>query len=83
MKTKIAEGKIGGSYMVESVDCSTIFSREQFTQQQKDIQKMVVDFCIKEVFPHKEKIEAKNFHIIKELLKKMGGSGPKALGVIG
>lgn len=75
MKTKIAEGKIGGSYMVESVDCSTIFSREQFTQQQKDIQKMVVDFCEKEAFPHKEEIEAKNFHIIKELLKKMGELG--------
>ncbi len=73
---KIAKNrKTGGRFMIETVASSPIYSREQFTEEQKEIERMVIDFCEGKVFPHRERIEGKDLDLTITLLREMGELG--------
>ena len=73
--------KTGGRFMLETVASSPIFSREQLSEEQKDIEKMVLDFCEGKVFPHREEIEGKDLELARSLLKEMGELGLLSLDI--
>ena len=73
--------KTGGRFMVETVCSSPIFTREQLTEEQKEIQKMVEDFCTEKVVPARSQIEKKDYDLVKQLLKEMGKLGLLSLDI--
>ena len=75
MKETVASRKTGGRFMLETVASSSIFTREKFSEEQKEIEMMVIDFCKGKVFPHRERMEGKDLDFARTLLKEMGELG--------
>lgn len=73
--------KTGGMYMLETVCSSPIFTREQLTDEQKEIRKMVRDFCTERVLPVREQIESKDLELARKLLVEMGELGLLSLDI--
>lgn len=67
--------KTGGVFVLEPVGTTPIFSREQFSEEQQEIEKMVEDFCKEHVVPAIDQIEKKDRDLIHGLLRQMGDLG--------
>ncbi|MBX6395851.1 MAG: acyl-CoA dehydrogenase family protein [Alicyclobacillaceae bacterium] len=65
----------GGSFLVGPVDPETVFTPEDFTEEHRMIAKTTYDFCMGEVAPRDEDIEAQNFDVTVGLLRKAGELG--------
>ncbi|MEE2876885.1 MAG: acyl-CoA dehydrogenase family protein [Candidatus Neomarinimicrobiota bacterium] len=81
MKETVASRKTGGRFMLETVASSSIFTREKFSEEQKEIEMMVIDFCKGKVFPHRERMEGKDLDFARTLLKEMGELGLLSLDI--
>ncbi|TQR09305.1 acyl-CoA dehydrogenase family protein [Psychrobacillus soli] len=65
----------GGSFLVEDIDASRIFTPEDFTDEQKMIAKTAEDYVTNEVVPVVEKLENHEFEHSVRLLKSAGDLG--------
>ncbi|MCS6883865.1 MAG: acyl-CoA dehydrogenase family protein [Acidobacteriota bacterium] len=65
----------GGSFLIEDVAPSEIFTVEDFSEEQKMIAQTTHDFVVGEVYPAIGEIEHKNFDVIVKLLRKAGELG--------
>ena len=65
----------GGSFLTTPINESTIFSREDFTDEHKEIESMVKGFCKEAVAPVKDQLEKKDKELTFSLLKKAGELG--------
>lgn len=65
----------GGSFLVGPVDPEAVFTPEDFTEEHRMIAKTTYDFCVNEVAPRDEEIEAQNFELTVQLLRKAGELG--------
>ena len=65
----------GGSFLTTPINESTIFSREDFTDEHKEIESMVKGFCKEAVAPVKNQLEKKDKELTFSLLKKVGELG--------
>src|SRR3954452_14758702 len=65
----------GGSFLTEERDPQDVFTPEDLTEEHRQIAKTAVDFTQNEVMPAAAEIEAKNFQITRELLRKAGELG--------
>tara|TARA_B100000315_G_scaffold259396_1_gene315272 strand:- start:8195 stop:9982 length:1788 start_codon:yes stop_codon:yes gene_type:complete len=78
--------KTGGTFLLESTLSTTIFTREQFSEEQKEIETMVKDFCKDRIAPQFQEIEDKQEGLSVQLLREMGELGllsidiPESLG---
>ena len=54
---EILDLKIGGQWLVSPAANETILSRESFSQEHKDIEKMVLKFVSDRIHPNIKKIE--------------------------
>lgn len=70
-KRKIA----GGSFLIDSRQAEEIFSPEDFTEQHHLIAQTADEFAQKEIIPHIEKMEHKDWAVARELLRKAGELG--------
>ena len=50
----------GGKFLVEPIGTSPVFSREQFSEEHQEIEKMVQEFAAEQILPHRETIEKFN-----------------------
>ena len=75
MKQDTLNKVAGGSFLTTSINESTIFSREDFTDEHKEIEAMVKGFCKEEVAPVKDQLEKKNKELTFSLIKKVGELG--------
>ncbi|MFJ8065644.1 acyl-CoA dehydrogenase family protein [Psychrobacillus sp. NPDC096426] len=73
--TEVKDVIKGGSFLVEDVDASRIFTPEDFTDEQKMIAKTAEDFVTNEVLPVVEKLENHEFEHSVRLLKSAGDLG--------
>lgn len=73
--TEVKEVIKGGSFLVEDVDASRIFTPEDFTDEQKMIAKTAEDYVTNEVLPVVEKLENHEFEHSVRLLKSAGDLG--------
>ncbi len=69
--TKIA----GGSFLIEERKPEDVFTPEDFTEQHLLIAQTAEEFANKEIVPNIEKMEHKDFAVIRELVKKAGDLG--------
>lgn len=65
----------GGEFLIRSINQDEIFSPEMFTEEQKMIAETCREFIDKEVAPHRERFEEKDYAWTEELMKKIGSLG--------
>ena len=67
--------KTGGQFILDPINSTSIFTREDFTSEHSEIYKMVMDFDKERVLSQKEKIEKYDPDLSIELLKELGELG--------
>ncbi len=65
----------GGSFLVEPISEATVFSREDFTEEHREIYHMVKEFDKERIFAQKEEIEKFNKDLSLSLIREMGELG--------
>lgn len=66
---------IGGSYIIEDVDFSSIVTPEDFSDEHRMIAETTEQFIAGEVTPHDEELEKLNYKLTVELMQKAGEIG--------
>ena len=77
MSKQSAQFKTGGQFLLESIFDTEMFSREDFSDEHRDIYNMVMDFDRDRVLSQKDEIEKYNPELCKSLLKELGELGYK------
>lgn len=65
----------GGSFLIEDIGPQDIFTLEDLSDEQAQVERTTVEFAEKEILPQIAAIEAKNFDVTRSLLKKAGELG--------
>jgi alkylation response protein AidB-like acyl-CoA dehydrogenase len=82
VKTQVmAKAAKGGSFLTEERSPLDIFTPEDLSEEHRQIAKTAVEFTANEVVPSAQEIEAKNFPVIRSLLRKAGELGLMAVDV--
>ncbi|RAV20640.1 acyl-CoA dehydrogenase family protein [Paenibacillus contaminans] len=68
----------GGSFLLEATDAASVFTPEDFMEEQLMIAELTEQFVEGEVLPHDEQLEKQDFELTVKLLRQMG-----ALGLLG
>ncbi len=71
----------GGSFLIEDIGPHDIFTPEDLSDIQRQIERTTMEFAEKEVLPQIAAIEAKNFDVTRGLLRKAGELGLMAIDV--
>ena len=74
--TTVPTSKIsGGSFLIEERAPGDVFTPEDFTEQHSLIAQTTEEFANKEIIPNIDKMEHKEFTVVRELLRKAGELG--------
>lgn len=79
----------GGEFIIKETEAKNIFIIEDFNEEQKMMKESVTEFIDREVWPHKERFEKKDYGFTEELMRKAGEMGflsiavPEAYGGMG
>ena len=65
----------GAAFLLHLTDPATVFTPEDFSEEQQQIAATAAEFLANEVLPAATEIEAKNFTVTRALLKKAGDLG--------
>jgi alkylation response protein AidB-like acyl-CoA dehydrogenase len=65
----------GGSFLLESRQAAEVFTPEDFSEQHRLIAQTAEEFAQNEILPNIEKMEAKDYSVSRDLLKKAGELG--------
>ena len=79
----------GGQFIVKETKCEDVFTPEDFNEEQKMMRDSVKEFNDREIIPHKDRFEAKDYALTEEVMRKAGEMGflsvsvPEAYGGMG
>ena len=65
----------GGEFIIKETACNNVFTPEDFNEEQLMMKQAVQDFIEKEVLPHRERFENKDYKLTEEVMKKAGDLG--------
>ena len=65
----------GGQFLVKETPCEDIFTPEDFSEEQKMMRDSVQEFVDREIWPHKERFEKKEYALTEEVMRKAGELG--------
>jgi len=65
----------GGEFLIKEIKYQDIFITEEFNEEQKMMKEAVIDFIDREVWPHKERFENKDYALTEEVMRKAGDMG--------
>ncbi|MAK36073.1 MAG: acyl-CoA dehydrogenase, partial [Flavobacteriaceae bacterium] len=65
----------GGQFLVKETACEDIFTPEDFSEEQKMMKDSVKEFVDREIWPHKERFEKKDYALTEEVMRKAGELG--------
>ena len=65
----------GGMFLLNPIGTTDVFSREHFTEEQNEIEKMTLDFAMERIYPNVEAIDKLDKDLSHSLLKEMGKLG--------
>ncbi len=71
----------GGSFLLNEADPASVFTPEDFSEEQQQIASTAAEFAANEVLPAASEIEAKHFDVTRALLKKAGDLGLMAVDI--
>ena len=69
----------GGSFLIEACSPENVFTPEDFTDQHHLIGQTAEEFALNEIAPNIERLEHKDFGLLRELVKKAGDLGLSAV----
>jgi alkylation response protein AidB-like acyl-CoA dehydrogenase len=69
----------GGSFLIEACPPDNVFTPEDFTDQHNLIAQTAEEFATNEIVPNIEKLEHKDFALLRELVKKAADLGLSAV----
>ena len=75
MNSAINKYKTGGSFLIQPIGEHPIFTREQFSDEHGEIEKMVKEFARERVLENKEEIEKFNKELSLSLIREIGELG--------
>lgn len=75
METKNKKLLRGGQFLVKETQAENIFTPEDFTEEQQMMRDSVIEFVDREIWPHKERFENKDYALTEEVMKKAGELG--------
>ena len=75
METKEKDILRGGQFLVKETNCEDIFTPEDFTEEQNMMKDAVMEFNDREIIPHRERFEAKDYAFTEECMRKAGDLG--------
>ncbi|WP_299062040.1 acyl-CoA dehydrogenase family protein [uncultured Polaribacter sp.] len=79
----------GGQFLVKETNCEDVFTPEDFSEEQQMMKEAVMEFNDREIIPHKNRFEAKDYALTEEVMRKAGELGflgvavPDAYGGLG
>lgn len=65
----------GGQFIVKETPADNVFTPEDFTEEQKMMRDSVQEFVDKEIVPHLEEFEKKNYELTEEVMRKAAEMG--------
>ena len=65
----------GGEFLIKEVQYEDIFITEEFTEEHKMMKESVIEFIDREVWPHKERFENKDYELTEQIMRKIGEMG--------
>ncbi|MDR2123319.1 MAG: acyl-CoA dehydrogenase family protein [Flavobacteriaceae bacterium] len=65
----------GGEFIIKETLCQDVFIPEEFSEEQKMMRDTIKDFIDKEVIPHRERFEKKDYALTEETMRKVGDLG--------
>jgi len=65
----------GGQFLVKETKCESIFTPEDFSEEQIMMRDSVKEFVDKEIWPHKNRFENKDYAFTEECMRKAGDLG--------
>ncbi|WP_298526349.1 acyl-CoA dehydrogenase family protein [uncultured Christiangramia sp.] len=65
----------GGQFLVKETKSEDVFTPEDFNEEQKMMRDSVQEFVEREIWPHKEEFEKKNYALTEEVMRKAGELG--------
>ncbi len=72
---KVAEPVVGGSFLISEIAPEDTFTPEDLTAEQRLVGQTVHDFLEREILPNAKRIEAKDWALTRQLLRKLGELG--------
>jgi len=71
----------GGEFLITDQKSNDIFIPEEFTEEQKMMASATTEFVEKELDPHRERFEKKDYKLTEDCMKKAGELGLLGIGV--
>ncbi|MDO9594079.1 MAG: acyl-CoA dehydrogenase family protein [Lutibacter sp.] len=65
----------GGEFLIKEIKSEDIFVSEEFSEEQKMMKEAVIEFIDREVWPHKERFENKDYALTESVMRKAGELG--------
>ncbi|OIQ39934.1 MAG: acyl-CoA dehydrogenase [Bacteroidetes bacterium MedPE-SWsnd-G1] len=65
----------GGEFLIKEIKAEDVFITEEFTEEQQMMKEAVIEFIDREVWPHKERFENKDYDLTEEVMRKIGEMG--------
>src|SRR5512146_2290772 len=65
----------GGSFLLEERNVNEVLTPEDFTDEHRQIARTTEEFALNEIVPNADKIEKKDFPLVRELIKKASELG--------
>ncbi len=75
METKNKELLRGGQFLVKETNCEDVFTPEDFSEEQLMMKEAVMEFNDREVIPHRDRFEKKDYALTEACMKKAGELG--------
>ena len=65
----------GGEFIIKDIPAKEIFTLEEISEEQKMLRESIKEFIDKEVVPHRERFEHKDYALTEEVMRKLGEMG--------
>lgn len=65
----------GGEFLIKEIKAEDVFISEEFNEEQKMMKDAVIEFIDREVWPHKDRFENKDYALTEEVMRKAGKMG--------
>ena len=72
---------VGGEFLIRDVACEDVFTPEDYSEEQRMIAQMCLDFIKQEVIPNLDRIDAMEEGLMPSLIDKAGELGMVGMSV--
>lgn len=71
----------GGEFIIKDIPAAELFSLEELSDEQKMLRESVTEFMERDVIPHRERFENKDYALTEETMRKLGEMGTLGIAV--